>query len=362
MDGVNTSFPKENADSNLDYADIIASHGSRVRISVIIPTLNEAKNIEAALRCLVDNKIPLSEMEVLLIDSTSKDGTVEKALMFSDRLNMRIIDAPGASVYRALNIGLREAKGEYFVRVDARSEIPNNYINACIKRLETPGIECVGGIQLQYGTSTVSHSIARVTASFIGTGGAKFRMAKESGFVDSVYLGVYKIQTLRNLGGYEDRSEYVSEDSFINKRIRDQGHKVYLDSTLIVRYPAKTSYRALAKQYVIYGAAKAFLVRQHGRLTSLRQWLPLVCLLFGLSSVIGTLSGLIPHSFLGSIAAAYFLVVLIANAAVSKHQDQNPGSIYSRSIATICIHFAWPIGFFLFLISPRLHKRLVMWL
>ncbi len=81
-------------------------------------------------------------------------------------------------------------------------------------------IECVGGIQLQYGNSVITNSIARVTSSFIGTGGAKFITAKESGYVDSVCLGVYKTATPRELGGYEDISEYVSEDSFISKRIR----------------------------------------------------------------------------------------------------------------------------------------------
>jgi glycosyltransferase involved in cell wall biosynthesis len=333
-----------------------------VNVSVIIPTLNEAKNIEVALKCLVDNQIPLKEMEVLIIDSSSKDNTVEKAITFSDRLNLKVIDAPGASVYKALNIGLKEAKGKYFVRVDARSEIPNNYIKTCIKHLETPKIGCVGGIQLQYGTSTVSHSIARVTSSFIGTGGAKFRTAKKSGFVDSVYLGVYKTQLLKNLGGYEDRSDYVSEDSFINRRIRELGEKVYLDSSLTVRYPAKSTYQALIKQYVIYGAAKAFLVRQHGKLTSPRQLAPLAFLFFGISSLIGTIAGLIPSLFLVSMFIAYFLVVILANIELIKHDSQNPGSLLSRSLASVCIHFAWPIGFFLFLLNPAMHKRLVMWL
>lgn len=331
-------------------------------ISVIIPVLNEVKNIETALKCLVDNQIPQSQMEVLIIDGGSLDGTTEKALTFGDRLNLKLIKSPGASVYKALNIGLREAKGVYFVRVDARSEIPTNYIKTCIIHLQVPTIECAGGIQLQYGDSTTSSSIARVTSSFIGTGGAKFRTATESSFVDSVYLGVYKTATLRALGGYEERSDYVSEDSFINKRIRDQGGKVFLDATLAVRYPAKSTFRALIKQYIIYGAAKAFLVRKHKKLTSPRQSFPLIALLLGLLLLLSVLNGLLPVALIYTVAMSYLAIVVLANSVNTRYHEQDPGSLAARSIATICIHFAWPIGFFLFLISPKLHKRLVFWL
>ncbi len=331
-------------------------------ISIIIPVLNEAKNIETALQCLVNNQIPHSEMEVLIIDGGSQDATVEKALSFSNRLSLKIITSPGASVYKALNIGLQEARGVYFVRVDARSEIPSNYIKTCIAHLQVPSIECAGGIQLQYGDSNISRSIARVTSSLIGTGGAKFRTAKESSLVDSVYLGVYKTTTLRELGGYEDRSDYVSEDSFINKRIRDQGGKIYLDASLTVRYPAKGTFRALIKQYVIYGAAKAFLVRKHKRLTSPRQSLPLIALILGLLLIMGVLNHLVPVVLIYATALVYLSIVLGANSVNTRFHGQDPGSIVARSIATICIHFAWPIGFFLFLISPKLHKRLVVWL
>jgi len=329
-------------------------------ISIIIPTLNEARNIEIALLCIVNNEIPSSDLEILVIDGGSTDGTKDKVLKFADQLPLIIIDAPGASVYKALNIGLEKSRGKYFVRVDARSEIPYNYIKTCISHLQRSPIECVGGIQLQYGNSAISNSIARVTSSFIGTGGAKFRTAKESGYVDSVYLGVYKTNTLRELGGYEDRSEYVSEDSFINKRIRDRGGKIYLDANMAVRYPAKSTFRALVKQYLIYGAAKAFLVRKHGKLTSFRQCIPLIGLALLVILMVGVITEMLPVALLSFIVMSYVAIIAIANSLNTKYHAQDPGNMIARSIATVCIHFAWPIGFFIFLLNPALHKRLVL--
>ena len=332
------------------------------RISVIIPTLNEARNIGQALQCIVENGIPMHEMEVLLIDGASCDGTVQEAQGYADRLQLRVINAPGCTVYRALNIGVEAARGTYFVRVDARSAIPSGYIETCLRNLDRPEVQCVGGIQLQYGDTLVSDSIARVTSSALGTGGAKFRTATRSSFVDSVYLGVYRTATLRELGGFEDGSDYVSEDAFMNKRIRERGGKVYLDAALQVRYPAKATFRALAKQYVIYGAAKAFLVRKYHRLTSVRQGLPLVFLIGWLVLVLASAAGWLPWKAVCAAVIAYLLMVVVGNLGGRSIGDQRAGKLWARSFATICIHFAWPIGFFLFLISPPLHKRLANWL
>jgi succinoglycan biosynthesis protein ExoA len=167
---------------------------------------------------------------------------------------------------------------------------------------------------------------------------------------------------LRELGGFEDGSDYVSEDALINKRIRARGGRVYLDAQLQVRYPAKATFRALAKQYVIYGAAKAFLVRKHHRLTSIRQAFPPLFLLTWLALVLACTSGVLPWPALASAAVAYVLLVVAGNLGGRSIGDQRAGSLWARSFATICIHFAWPIGFFLFLISPPLHKRLAHWL
>jgi succinoglycan biosynthesis protein ExoA len=332
------------------------------RITVVIPTLNEAANIGQALQCIVDNGVARDDIEVLLVDGASRDATVEIARRFARLLQVRVIDAPGSTVYRALNIGLQAACGVYFVRVDARSAIPDNYIETCLRHLEQQGAQCVGGLQLQYGESTVSDSIARVTSSAIGTGGAKFRTSRESGFVDSVYLGVYRTATLRELGGFDDGADFVSEDALVNKRIRERGGRIYLDATLLVRYPAKTSFRALAKQYVIYGAAKAFVVRKYGTLTSFRQAVPLIFLLAWLTLIVICAAGLLPSSVLLAAVIGYVAVVTLANFNGKGPGGQPAGSLWGRAMATVCIHFAWPIGFFVFMVSPPLHKRLARWL
>ena len=50
------------------------------------------------------------------------------------------------------------------------------------------------------------------------------------------------------------------------------------DSSIEVNYPAKLSFKDLAKQYIIYGAGRCFIFKKHGKFTSFRQLIPLVYL------------------------------------------------------------------------------------
>lgn len=324
--------------------------------------MNEERDIGKALDCIIKNKIPKDQMEVLIIDGGSKDKTLQVAISYSGLLQLQIIKAENSTVYHALNIGLREARGEYFVRVDARSSIPSNYIETCINHLSQDGVQCAGGIQLQVGDTMLSESISSVTSSSLGTGGAKFRTSTKSSFVDSVYLGVYKTSLLREIGGFEDGAEFVSEDAFINSRIIKSGGKIFLDANLKVLYPSKRSFRALFKQYFIYGAGKAFLLNKYGQLTSARQLVPLFFLLgWGILALTCYFS-LLPKKYFFLAVLAYIVMTIIGCVGQGRYPEQKKGKLWARVVAVTCIHFAWPVGFFLFLINRSLHKKVVRWL
>jgi glycosyltransferase involved in cell wall biosynthesis len=84
----------------------------RPRVSVIIPTRNEARNIQHVLATL-----PLDIHEVLLVDGASTDGTVEAARALMP--DIRVITQPGSGKGDALAAGLAECTGDIVVMLDA---------------------------------------------------------------------------------------------------------------------------------------------------------------------------------------------------------------------------------------------------
>ena len=84
-------------------------------LTVVIPTLNERENVELLLPQL---RRTLDGMgvrgEILVLDAGSRDGTADAA----ERMGARAIRL-GSGYGEAIRVGLREARGEYVVTMDA---------------------------------------------------------------------------------------------------------------------------------------------------------------------------------------------------------------------------------------------------
>ena len=317
----------------------------KVNISIIVPTFNEEKDIRACLDAVFNNDYGNEFIEVILIDGGSKDKTIEIVESFKNyQRNIKVIVKINSSVYEALNVGLNEAKGEYVVRVDARSLIPTNYISKCIANLSEYHAMVAGGVQEQYGKDIYQRTIAEVLKSTFGTGGAKFRQGGFSGYVDTVYLGVFKKKTFDAVGKYDDDGIVVSEDSMMNDRISKIGGKIYLDGGLKVQYPAKRSIRELFKQYFIYGGAKAHTFLKYKRLTAFRQYGILFACLMSMITLLLTLAGVISFIFPAFFVALYAILVLSSSTFLSIESKNSISFLYSICIYPT-IHFGWVMGF-----------------
>lgn len=91
------------------------SEGSLLRCSVIIRCYNEERHIEKLLTGVLEQNV--AEVEIILVDSGSTDATLEIASQFP--VKILHIDPGDFSFGRSLNLGCREAQGEYIVIASA---------------------------------------------------------------------------------------------------------------------------------------------------------------------------------------------------------------------------------------------------
>jgi rSAM/selenodomain-associated transferase 2 len=90
------------------------------RISVIIPVLNEVKNIQVA----IDSIFPSDNVEVIVVDGGSNDGTIE---VVKD-LDIMLLSSRARRAAQ-MNLGAKNATGDILVFLHADTRLPAGYDN-----------------------------------------------------------------------------------------------------------------------------------------------------------------------------------------------------------------------------------------
>ena len=113
-------------------------------VSIIIPALNEEKNIGRCLDSLVGMNYPKLFFEVLVIDNGSSDKTLAIAESYKSKMAITVITTPGATIAVLRNIGAATSKGEILAFIDADCTVSSNWINNALPYFEDYSIGAVG--------------------------------------------------------------------------------------------------------------------------------------------------------------------------------------------------------------------------
>ncbi|MHB1599365.1 MAG: glycosyltransferase family 2 protein [Acidimicrobiales bacterium] len=247
-------------------------------VTIALPVLDEEEQVGQCLAA-IDAQDYGRLLEVLVVDGGSSDRTRELARRHR---RVRVVDNPRQSRPAAMNVALREARGEIVVRVDARTVVAPDYVTCCVRALQRSGAAIVGGPMRLDASTSVERGIRAAMTSRIGGGPAEFR--REEGaprFVDTVYLGAFHRDVVAGLGGY-DEVFGGNEDAELAFRARRAGG-VYLDPAIRSSYAVRDGLRALGSQYYRYGRARAGTIRKHPASLAPRQ-LAVPLLLLGVAS------------------------------------------------------------------------------
>jgi glycosyltransferase involved in cell wall biosynthesis len=123
------------------------------RVSVVIPTLNEEKNVVWVLE-----RLPAIVDEVVLVDGRSTDNTV--AVARSARPDIRVVLETQPGKGAALRAGFAAAHGDYIVMIDADGSMDPAEIERFVRALQE-GCDFVKGSRFAQGGGTSDMSRIR---------------------------------------------------------------------------------------------------------------------------------------------------------------------------------------------------------
>ena len=317
-------------------------------VSIIIPCYNEQDTICKLLEAIYAQSYARIDLEVVIADGMSTDGTRSEIAAFADThpdLHICVVDNPRRIIPAALNCALAEAQGEIIVRMDAHSMPHPDYIERSVSDLEAGLGENVGGVwEIHPGKATgMAQSIALAASHPLGVGDAHYRHAEKAAEVDTVPFGAFKRELLAMVGFF-DETLLTNEDYEFNTRIRKSGGKIWLDPSIRSVYFARPTLAALAKQYARYGFWKWRMLRRYPETLRWRQGLPPLFVLSLLAGVVLAVFLPIFRILLAAESLVYILVLVAAGFQAALRQ-KNIRLLIGLPLAIATMHIAWGSGF-----------------
>ena len=216
-------------------------------LSIAICTYNREALLDRALDSLA-NQAPLSEeLEILIVDNGSTDGTRE-VVRRRQGLDSRIryVVEPEAGIAHARNCALAEARGEYLAYIDDDAWAEPDWIRNLLAPIHTisPQPECVvGPVSLVWEGNRPDWFPTRFESLL-----CRYEMGDSPRFLgaDGYLLttnSLFHRETLLRLGGmrtdlgHKRKALIGGEDNDIFNRLIGNGHRVYYQPTARVNHP-----------------------------------------------------------------------------------------------------------------------------
>ncbi len=314
-------------------------------VSIVMPCRNERRYIRTAVDSLLSQNLPNGRLELLVVDGLSQDGTRDILVAMAQADNrVRIIDNPQRTTPRALNAGIRAARGAYVAILGAHSEYAPDYLRACVDVLNrNADVACAGGPINSRGKSGFGKAVAAAMSHPVGIGNARHRHPQYEGYAEGACYPVFRRTVFDEIGMY-DEALVRNQDDELNYRLTKAGWKVFLTPHAQCTYFVRDTPRALCRQYYEYGYWRVAVLKKHGRPASFRQLVP-AAFLGGLICSLA-FAWLGPDSWrLAALAPAmsYLLLLLSAGALQGLKYGWQVGVLFPVAAATM--HFAYAAGF-----------------
>ena len=330
------------------------------KVSIIVPCYNEQSTIRLLLEALCEQTYPRADMEVIIADGLSTDGTRDAIASFQRDINdlsIRVVDNPKRSIPSALNRGIQVARGEILIRLDGHSKPYPDYVANCIAAHRAGHGDNVGGVwEIRPGAGTwIAKSIATAAAHPLGVGDALYRHTKQAAEVDTVPFGSFRRALIEQVGFF-DESLLTNEDYEFNARIRKSGGKIWLDPSIRSIYFARASLTELLRQYWRYGFWKWRMLRRYPATLRWRQALPPLFVLSLLLLMIVSIFIPFARILLAVEILLYFSILILAGIYAAL-QERKAYLVLGLPLAIAIMHISWGSGLLWSMFTSSIQKH-----
>ncbi|MEM5815283.1 MAG: glycosyltransferase [Candidatus Aenigmatarchaeota archaeon] len=216
------------------------------KVSILVPAYNEEKTIASTLKSLLKLNYPKNKLEIIAINDGSTDNTLKIMRRFR-KYGVKVINKQNGGKASALNLGLKKAKGEIIVCMDADSIVCKNALRYTIGYFDDPKVGAVASSLKVYKPKTFWQRMQFVEYIY------NIFLRKVLAFMDSVFVvpgpfGLYRKKALKKVGGWDEKN--ITEDMELTFKLQKAGYKIETSLASIVYTKTPETLKRLIRQRV----------------------------------------------------------------------------------------------------------------
>jgi len=221
-------------------------------VSIVVPTYNEEDMIIHKLKNLMEQDYPSNEVEVIVIDSASEDGTVELLVRFIKDirgLKLRLIrESERKGKASALNNVLKHCSGEIVIITDVDATWEKDTLKKIVLNFSNPNVGAVTGRQILLNPD---QSLATKVEKTYRSVFEVLRLGESSLDSTPIFNGPLMAFRLDLLEPISEDS--IADDSQLAVKIRKKGFKSVYDPCAVFYECAPSSFESRFIQKVRRG-------------------------------------------------------------------------------------------------------------
>jgi peptidoglycan-N-acetylglucosamine deacetylase len=334
-----------------------AGEGYQPLVSIIVPAYNEELVIKNTISSLLASDY--QHYEVIVVDDGSADRTSEIIRQsFSGGEPVRLFSVANGGKAAALNFGLRHAKGEIVVALDADTLFAAQTVGALAHRFYDPRMGAVAG------NAKVGNRINIVTRwqalEYITSQNMDRRAFASLNCITVVpgAVGAWRRDLLEKAGGFP--ADTLAEDQDLTLAIRRLGYNIGYEENAIAWTEAPDHLRTLARQRFRWAFGTLQCMRKH-----------LDALFRPRYGTLGFIA--LPNVWIFQILfplVSPVMDLMLCYVLISSGLDwlQQPKGYSSTNLRQVLFYYAlflaidWVAACFAFILEKKEHWRLLWWL
>lgn len=252
-----------------------------VKVTIGLCVKNSQATVKAAVESILAQDYPPKLMELLVVDGSSRDQTVQtiKNCLSSVKLQSKFF-SENHGLGKARQTVVEQASGAYVVWVDGDMQLPSDFVRTQVEFMDANPKVGIG--KGKYGVD----SNARLVASLENM---EFLINyNRVGETDLKYLGtsgcIYRVEAIRQAGGFDVNFKGVGEDMDAEYRVHQNGWQLHITNAVFYER-RRDSWRSLWDEYFWHGFGFRSLLNKNRDMVNIGKVLPPIAVLVELTRV-----------------------------------------------------------------------------